>query len=72
MILQNRLAAICAQHPPPALTIFKPTPAHSRWRAFIAGGTVPGDAREMVITDPDYEAFVGKLDELFAGRGPPG
>ena len=64
-----RLAGFCLQHP--AVTVCKPTPAHARWRAFIAEGTVPGDDRAMVVTDPDFTAFMTRLEGLFSRRRRP-
>ena len=62
----SRLARFQKQHPPPDVTVLLPSSAHARWRAFIAAGTVPGDDRAKVITDPDLAAFTGKLEQLFS------
>ena len=63
-----RLSRFRREHPPPAVTVFTPTGGHTRWRAFIAAGTVPGDDRAMVVTDPKLGAFIGRLERLFGFR----
>lgn len=65
----SRLGDFCREHPRPAVTVLEPSNPWERWRAIIAANTVPGDDREMIVTDPDLGAFVGKLEELFGPDG---
>ena len=65
----QRLGAFKAAHPPPDVTVLPPRAPYCRWRAIISEDTVPGDSREMILTDPDLGAFVGRLEELFDRPG---
>jgi len=65
--LFDRLRAFQEQHPPPGVTVLRPKLVTERWQAIIGRGVVPGDGREMIVTEPepDLGVFMAKLEGLF-------
>jgi hypothetical protein len=63
----RRLNVFTEEHP--EVNVLPPESPRGRWRAEIRPGTVPGDDREMIVTEWDLGKFVGKLEALFPRPG---
>lgn len=61
----GRLGEFREAHPAPDVTVLEPTGPYERWQAVICEGTVPGDEREMILTDLDLGPFMARLEGLF-------
>ena len=42
---------------------------YGQYTALVPPGAIPGESREITVTNPDLNGLMGELDDLFGSKG---